>query len=104
VTDKARPIERIRAEVEQVRMAHRFERTGAVSGRLPYCSGVDSHLCNGRVPCPTLCLAEDKLKLAEALDKLHRSVDTVRGDLDAQFPALAKAWIRAGSTLEEVSR
>jgi hypothetical protein len=86
VTDKARPIERIRAKVEQVQKEHvelssddRFRREIAM-GNYKASFGFTAHIfgpckCGGSWPCPTLCLAEDKLKLAEALDALMVKVD-----------------------------
>jgi hypothetical protein len=68
MTDKARPIERIRAEVERVQAKHPSRNTPA---RGAVCSPCDAETDSTVLwPCPTLLLAQDKLKLAEALDQV----------------------------------
>jgi len=56
-------IERIRAEVKEVRKEH-VHHEGEDVKIGPLCGALD---CAAIWPCPTLRLAEDKLKLAEAV-------------------------------------
>jgi hypothetical protein len=90
--DQVTPIERIRAEVEGMRKEH--VKDPALSHRI-----CNQEQCYSAWPCPTLRLAEDKLKLAEALALLP--CDCPLGHMvDAEFCPYG----RAERVLAEVAR
>jgi hypothetical protein len=96
-------IEKIRAEVEQVRREH-----VVLPGHYPpFCYFCSHSQESGYLwPCPTLRLAEDKLKLAEALDDLVKVVAQLEG-VEIPYPLAIPIGVRlkvAERALSEVAR